>query len=99
MITIQLTRAMDLGDVPLQMHFADQPDSLALTLSKIRMDKLPDDLFLPPDDFTKYDNAVAMIGELASRQRSVHGGHESGGEGSKGSPTEPTFGGRTRRQQ
>lgn len=98
-ITIQLTRALDLGKLPLQLHFADQPDSFALTLSKIRADKLPDDLFLPPDDFTKYPTAVAMIDELAARQQSVYSEHGHHFSDDKTDPNAPAVGGHTRMEQ
>jgi hypothetical protein len=42
-----------------------------LTLSKIRLESPPDDLFLPPSDFTKYASAETMMNELVARQQNL----------------------------
>jgi hypothetical protein len=41
---------------------------VTLTLSKVRLEAVPNDLFQPPNGFTKYDSAEVMINELSSRQ-------------------------------
>jgi hypothetical protein len=87
-LVLQLFRAQDLGNLPLQIRSLNNPHSIALALSKIKLVKPADDLFLPPDDFTKYESEAAMINELAARQQSVFGaGHEHAGE--SGDDNEP----------
>jgi hypothetical protein len=79
-LIIQLLRAQDLGDLPLRIRSLNRPHSFALALSKIQLVRPADDLFLPPDGFTKYESEAALINELAARQQSVFGGgHEHAG--------------------
>jgi hypothetical protein len=78
---LQLLRAQDMGNLPLQIHSFDSPQSFALALSKIQSVMPAEELFLPPDGFTKYESETAMLNELAARQRNVSGErHEQGGE-------------------
>jgi hypothetical protein len=39
--------------------------------SRIRLETPPNDLFLPPSDFTKYASAEAMMHELVARQQNL----------------------------
>ena len=68
---MQVSRARDLGNLPVAIHFADGPRSVDLVLTKIQPVTPPDDLFLPPEEFTKYATETALLVELASRQTSV----------------------------
>jgi hypothetical protein len=77
--TIQLLRAQDLGNLPLQIHSVDGSHPFALTLSKIQQVTPAEDLFLPPDGFTKYESEAAMLIELTGRQQSILGRHEHDG--------------------
>ena len=61
-------RARDLNGFPVQITPATNSTDFVLHLSRIQMEVPPDDLFLPTDGFTKYENAEAMMNELASRQ-------------------------------
>ena len=61
-------RAADLKGVPLRITAAAPGTPLALNLSKVRMENPPNDLFLPPDGFTKYASAEALMTELMVRQ-------------------------------
>jgi hypothetical protein len=80
-LVLQLLRAPDLGNLPLQIRLINSPHSFVLALAKIKLVRPADDLFLPPDGFTKYESEAAMINELAARQQSVFGaGHEHAGE-------------------
>ena len=76
-ITFQLLRAQDMGDLPLQVCSPDRPHSFMLTLSKIQPATPQEDLFLPPDGFTKYDSEPALITELAIRQQGMIEGGRS----------------------
>jgi hypothetical protein len=81
-INVQLLRAQDMGNLPLQIYSLNRPHSFALALSKIQWVKPAEELFLPPDGFTKYESEAAMLNELAARQQNVFGEkHEQGGEG------------------
>jgi hypothetical protein len=62
-------RATDLKGVPLRITGATPGTPLALNISKVRMESPPNDLFLPPDGFTKYASAEAMMTELMGRQQ------------------------------
>jgi len=66
---LQWLRAPDLGGAPLQVYSADRPHSFELSLKKLQPAGAEADLFLPPDGFTKYDTASALISELAIRQQ------------------------------
>jgi hypothetical protein len=64
----RLWRATDLGGFPVRITRASDGPPLTLTLSKIRLETLPDDLFQPPSSFAKYDSAEGLMNELAARQ-------------------------------
>jgi hypothetical protein len=73
-LILQMLTARDLGNLPLKIFpSADSPYSFALTLSKIQLLVPADELFLPPDGFTKYVSAAAMLDELTDRQQDVSG--------------------------
>ena len=65
----RLWRATDLKGLPVRITCAANGMPLTLTLSKARLETMPEDLFLPPKDFTKYDSAEALINELATRRQ------------------------------
>ncbi len=67
----RLWRATDLKGLPVRITCAWNGRPLTLTLSKVRLEPLPEDLFLPPKDFTKYNSAAALINELAARQQNL----------------------------
>lgn len=87
-ILVQLLRAKDLGNLPLKIYSpADSPYSFALELSNIQLVKPAEKLFLPPDGFTEYDNATALLDELASRRQNEAGGdNDSAGPGGSYEP-------------
>lgn len=67
----RLLRATDLGGLPVRITRASDGSPLTLTLSKVRLEAVPDDLFLPPKGFLKYDSAEALMNELAARQQNL----------------------------
>jgi len=71
--SFQLLCASDLNGLALRIESTNEPDPFTLTLSKIRLDRLPDHLFLPPEGFTKYPSDTAMARELAIREQRLRG--------------------------
>jgi hypothetical protein len=69
--TLQVWRATDLQGLPLRIVSAGGSPAFTFNLSKVRMEIPPDDLFLPPDSFTKYTSAEAMMNELSMRQHNL----------------------------
>jgi hypothetical protein len=67
----QVWRATDLGRLPIRIVSMSDAASFTLTLSKVRLESLSDDIFQPPNDFKKYANADAMLSELIVRQQNV----------------------------
>jgi len=72
--TFEWMRASDAGDLPTQIRSLNAPRNFTLTLAKIQPGRPPEEMFLPPDGFTKYPSPAALLEELASRQREVLGG-------------------------
>lgn len=72
-LRLELTRAQDLGNLPLKIDSTDSGNSFHLALTKIRSAVQGEDLFLPPDGFTPYGSQTALIEELAARQQTVFG--------------------------
>jgi hypothetical protein len=70
-LAFQLMRTHDAGRLPMQTKSLNSLQAFTLTLSKIRLEKPSDDLFLPPDGFTKYQNEAAMLTELEIRQQGI----------------------------
>jgi hypothetical protein len=67
----QVWRAVDLKGMPVRIKCSVNGTPHTLTLSKIRLESPPDDLFLPPSDFTKYASAETMMNELVARQQNL----------------------------
>ena len=64
-------RATDLKGLPVRISGASDGTPVTLTLSKARLEAVPNDLFQPPNGFTKYDSAEVLINELGSRQHNL----------------------------
>ena len=67
----RLWRATDLNGLPVRITRASSGPALTLTLSKIRLEAVPGDLFIPPNGFAKYDSPDRLVNELAARQQSL----------------------------
>ncbi len=65
-------RAADLHGLPLRITYPQTGAPLTLTLSKVRLTTVPDDLFGPPNGFTKYDSSEAMMAELFLRKHNLN---------------------------
>jgi hypothetical protein len=63
----QVWRARDLNALPLRINCPSNGMPVSLTLSKVRLETVPEDLFLPPNGFTRYDSVEALMTELALR--------------------------------
>ena len=61
-------RAADLKGLPLRIQCPSGGVPLTLTLSKVSLEAVPNDLFLPPNGFTKYESPEAMMTEMALRR-------------------------------
>jgi hypothetical protein len=75
----------------MEIHSLQSPQEFTLTLTKIQDSAPAAQLFLPPDGFTKYDSEVALLTELAIRERGVEGG--AGGEDAGDHPSQGGQGG------
>ncbi len=64
-------RAKDLQGIPLRITCPSDGVSGTFTLSKVRLETVPDDAFLPPNSFTKYDSSEAMMAELFLRKHNL----------------------------
>jgi hypothetical protein len=64
-------RAKELREMPVRITGTAGGAPFTLTLSKVRIETPPTDLFLPPSDFTKYASAETMMSELVTRQQNV----------------------------
>jgi hypothetical protein len=69
-VDFQVQRATDLKGFPVQIEHGTKGVS-TLTLSKVRLDPPPADLFSLPEGFTKYPTPEAMADELAARQNNI----------------------------
>lgn len=67
----QLWRAADLKGFPIQIQSLLNSTPLTVTFARIRLESPPDELFRPPDGFTSYESAEAMMDELGLRQMSL----------------------------
>lgn len=72
---IQLARTLDSSKIPLEIRVLDvATNSIVLSLTKVE-DAVPAaGLFLPPESFTQYPTAAALVAELATRQANYYGG-------------------------
>lgn len=64
-------RATDLKGLPIRISGASDGTPVTLTLSKFRLETVPNDLFQPPNGFTKYDSAELLVNELFLRQHKL----------------------------
>jgi hypothetical protein len=68
---LQVWRAMELKGMPLRITGTANGTPFTLTLSRVRLEPQPPDLFLPPSDFTKYSSGEMMMHELVARQHNL----------------------------
>jgi hypothetical protein len=68
---LRVERAHSMNGLATRIESLDPLRPFTLTLSDVRPGLSSPDLFVPPDDFTKYESEGALLGELAARQRTV----------------------------
>ena len=69
--TFEVLRAMDLKGFPLRIDGGTNAIPFVLTLSKFRAEAPAENIFSPPDGFTKYPTPEAMADELAAREHNL----------------------------
>jgi hypothetical protein len=67
----QLLLALDLNRFPIRISSLSNAPAFTISLSKIRNEALPADLFSPPTGFTRYDSPEMMLTELIMRQNNL----------------------------
>ncbi len=89
----RVVRAADLKRFPVHLSSVSNMPPFTLSFSKIRLVSPPTDLFVPPNGFTKYESAEAMMTELVMRQHNLRRGRSGGSSGT----SEPVYDYRQRR--
>jgi len=88
---IELLRSQKMGDLPVRIGFLNGTQPFTLVFSEIKWIKAPEDLFLPPEDFTKYANEATLLTELEIRQHGhVREGHKPAEEDNNFDRTAPS---------
>ncbi len=67
-VAFRVWRAEDLSGLPLRISGAANGAPITLAFSTIRREPVPDELFQPPNGFTRYESPEAMMTELALRK-------------------------------
>ncbi|MDB6041381.1 MAG: hypothetical protein JWM99_5222 [Verrucomicrobiales bacterium] len=75
--TFRLLQATDLNSLAIQIESTNESPHFKLTLSKIGFEEPGEELFLPPDGFTKYVSVEALMNELIARQQSKRHANQS----------------------
>jgi hypothetical protein len=70
-VRFQIWRASDLDHLPLRISAHTLGGPVTLTLSDIRLELPPQQIFTPPDGFSKYPSVLAMRDELLRRSSSI----------------------------
>ena len=73
-------RAADLKRFPMRISSAASTTPFTLNFSRIRLESPPAELFAPPDGFTRYESAEAMMTELVVRQHNLKGASPGRGD-------------------
>ena len=68
---LKVWRATDLHGFPVQISSAGESTPLTIVFSRVKLGAPSAGLFSPPEGFTKYPSAEAMVDELAARQRNL----------------------------
>lgn len=70
---IQADQAKNLNGLATRIQSSDPAHPFTFTLSGITLGLPPEQMFSPPEDFTRLQTESALLSELASRQRTVMG--------------------------
>ncbi len=79
-VGFQVWRAADLGGLAMRVTAVTNSTPVTLNLSKVRLERLPAEVFAVPNGFTKYASLEAMLTELTIRQHNVNRTERSGGD-------------------
>jgi hypothetical protein len=72
---LEACRAADLRGLAVQFRSLSNSNPRIVTLSKIRPQVPAQELFAPPDGFSRYSSPEAMADEIAARQRNLRRGN------------------------
>jgi hypothetical protein len=75
---LTLWRSDEAGHLPVRLEAVKGLQLMTLNFSEVRMEFPPTDIFLPPEGFTPYGSAVAMINELIVRDARYAKSHSTG---------------------
>jgi hypothetical protein len=75
-------------DLPLKIQMTNSPGAVTLTLSRIRFQAPPADLFALPNGFKRYESTDAMISELVKRRTDLISARSKRQREKYGMPTE-----------
>jgi hypothetical protein len=64
-------RAPELKGFPVRVQRLGTNSSLALTLSKVRLEAPPENLFSPPESFARYANPDVLMSEIVLREQNL----------------------------
>lgn len=66
----RIVRAPESRNLPTRINSVTNSPAFTLSLTRIRLEAPPADLFVPPEDFGKYRSPEALADELAARKNS-----------------------------
>jgi hypothetical protein len=75
-------------DLPLKIQMTNSPGAVTLTLSRMRFQSPPADLFALPNGFKRYESTDAMISELVKRRTDLISARSKRQREKYGMPTE-----------
>jgi hypothetical protein len=70
--TFDVWRARDLNAFPVRITATGTGVPVTLLLSDIHLSPPPNEVFAPPEEFTKYSSPEAMADEVVARQHNLH---------------------------
>ena len=85
-VSFEVWRAADLGGLAMRVTAVTNSTPVTLSLSKVRLERLPLEVFAVPNGFAKYASLEAMLTELTIRQHNVK---RARNEGDIGTEVEP----------
>jgi hypothetical protein len=71
--TFVVWRAVNKGDLPVRIQSTNNANAVTITLSRIRLEAPPQELFGLPNGFKKYETTDAMLSELVRRRTDALG--------------------------